>query len=223
MNVLQQPSPPELRTASSEQQRLPSSRESNSSVRQVRLNRRRAPIRARTSPSSELQAAAAAAQQADVDYLSTPQRASASSNGSKATHLDAVSSSNGAHAPELCSPEDLVLEPGELSHIDRNCPLDSDDVFRCSGCLQEACQVRSKIRSQSFTVMNQPYGRAMSYPYLSVVCWLSQGPSGCAKMLWRDQPGGYLKEILTARVYDVAVSYPAQLAILLPCVSMVTV
>ena len=27
-------------------------------------------------------------------------------------------------------------------------------------------------------------------------------------MLWRNQPGGYLKEILTARVYDVAVRYP---------------
>ena len=27
-------------------------------------------------------------------------------------------------------------------------------------------------------------------------------------MLWRNQPGGYLKEILTARVYDVAVSHP---------------
>ncbi len=28
-------------------------------------------------------------------------------------------------------------------------------------------------------------------------------------MLWRDQPGGYLKEILTARVYDVAVRQSA--------------
>lgn len=40
-------------------------------------------------------------------------------------------------------------------------------------------------------------------------------------MLWRDQPGGYLKEILTARVYDVAVRCPAQLAILLPCTPVV--
>jgi hypothetical protein len=32
-----------------------------------------------------------------------------------------------------------------------------------------------------------------------------QGPSGCQQMLWRNQPGGYLREILTARVYDVAV------------------
>jgi threonine dehydratase len=35
---------------------------------------------------------------------------------------------------------------------------------------------------------------------------LVQGPGGCAKMQWRSQPGGYLREILTARVYDVAVS-----------------
>ncbi|CAL5220401.1 g2410 [Coccomyxa viridis] len=147
-------------------------------MKQRRLQRRSAPGWARAAPSGELQAAAAAVRQADVDRLSSPQDASASSNGSNGTHTDAFSSSNGAHAPELCSPEDLVLEPGELSHIDRSHPLDSADVFRCSGCLIEACQ----------------------------------GPSGCAKMLWRDQPGGYLKEILTARVYDVAVESQLELA-----------
>lgn len=141
MNILQQPSPPELRTASVEHQRLPSSRRSTVLVSQARSNRRRAPAWARIASSSELQAAAAA-QQAEVDHLSSNQDASASSNGSNGTHTDAVSNSNGAHAPKLCSPEDLVLEPGELSHIDRSRPLDPADVFRCSGCLQEACQVR---------------------------------------------------------------------------------
>jgi hypothetical protein len=32
-----------------------------------------------------------------------------------------------------------------------------------------------------------------------------QGPNGCAKITWRMEPGGYLKSILNARVYDIAV------------------
>ena len=32
-----------------------------------------------------------------------------------------------------------------------------------------------------------------------------QGMSGCQQMQWRSQTGGYLREILTAKVYDVAV------------------
>ena len=32
-----------------------------------------------------------------------------------------------------------------------------------------------------------------------------QGMSGCQQMQWRNQTGGYLREILTAKVYDVAV------------------
>ena len=37
-----------------------------------------------------------------------------------------------------------------------------------------------------------------------------QGPAGCQQMLWRLEPGGYLREILTARVYDVAVRLAAR-------------
>ncbi len=33
-----------------------------------------------------------------------------------------------------------------------------------------------------------------------------QSPAGCAATSWRFQPDGYLREVLTARVYDVAVS-----------------
>lgn len=32
-----------------------------------------------------------------------------------------------------------------------------------------------------------------------------QGPTGCAQMLWRNSLDGYLRQILNARVYDVAV------------------
>lgn len=38
------------------------------------------------------------------------------------------------------------------------------------------------------------------------------GVFGCAGMAWRLQPGGYLREILTAKVYDVAVETPLQRA-----------
>ncbi len=169
MNALQQPSPPDLRTALSDHQRLPNSNRLCHSVRQRRLHRRKATAWARAAPSGELQAAAAAVHQADVDRLSSPQDASASTNGSNGTHADAGSSSNGAHAPELCSPEDLVLEPGELSHIDRSRPLDAADVFRCSGCLLEACQVCSSSKYQKME-HNSSTVTALYSLCLTIVC-----------------------------------------------------
>jgi threonine dehydratase len=41
---------------------------------------------------------------------------------------------------------------------------------------------------------------------------LLQGPSGCAaaEYAWRREPDGYLKQILTARVYRIAVETPLQ-------------
>ena len=41
-----------------------------------------------------------------------------------------------------------------------------------------------------------------------------QGPSGCAaaELAWRREPDGYLKQILTARVYKIAVETPLQQA-----------
>lgn len=38
------------------------------------------------------------------------------------------------------------------------------------------------------------------------------GPSGCAEYQWRDIPGGYLKEILTAKVYAVSKETPLEYA-----------
>ena len=38
-----------------------------------------------------------------------------------------------------------------------------------------------------------------------------QGPAGCMATAWRLEPGGYLRHILNARVYDIAVS-PCPLA-----------
>ena len=42
-----------------------------------------------------------------------------------------------------------------------------------------------------------------------------KGPSGCAQMLWRKSLDGYLRQILNARVYDVAVRCPS---LLLSCI-----
>lgn len=39
-----------------------------------------------------------------------------------------------------------------------------------------------------------------------------QGPSGCAKMLWRNSLDGYLRQILNAHVYDVAEQTPLEQA-----------
>ena len=138
MKVLHQPSPPGLRTALTDQQRTLRRSSSNCRVAHRCSHRQSAPIRSTAVPSGELQAAAA---ESDIDRLSTSQEASASSNGSNGAQNAAANGSNGAHMPELVSPEDLVLEPGELSHIARCNPLNLADVFRCSGCLKEACQV----------------------------------------------------------------------------------
>ena len=37
-----------------------------------------------------------------------------------------------------------------------------------------------------------------------------QGPGGCAEMQWRNDEGGYLREILMSRVYDVAIETPLE-------------
>ncbi len=138
MKVLHQPSPPGLRTALTDQQRTLRRSSSNCRIGHKCSHRQSASIRSTAVPSGELQAAAA---ESEIDRLSIPQEASASSNGSNGAQNAAANGSNGAHMPELVSPEDLVLEPGELSHIARSSTLDPADVFRCSGCLEEACQV----------------------------------------------------------------------------------
>ena len=45
--------------------------------------------------------------------------------------------------PTVCNPEDLKLKPGELSTINRLGRDLPQDVFRCFGCVEPACQVRA--------------------------------------------------------------------------------
>lgn len=42
------------------------------------------------------------------------------------------------------APEDYVLPPGQLSTINHSAPTAPDDVFRCPGCTEAACQVRGQ-------------------------------------------------------------------------------
>ncbi len=138
-----------------------------------------------------------------------------------------------AHPGAAVSPEELVLEPGELSWVDRAGRSSPGDVFRCPSCTEAACQVRrmrlllfvSRQRVklwQAFALClccvsgfsTQLHASCCSTRDLqtslhTVGVRTLQGPTGCQQMLWRMEPGGYLREILTARVYDVAVRFTA--------------
>jgi len=48
-----------------------------------------------------------------------------------------------AHPGPAVSPEELVLEPGEVSWVDRAGRSSPGDVFRCPSCTETACQVRT--------------------------------------------------------------------------------
>eukprot|EP00192_Tetraselmis_astigmatica_P008413 CAMPEP_0117648422 /NCGR_PEP_ID=MMETSP0804-20121206/392_1 /TAXON_ID=1074897 /ORGANISM="Tetraselmis astigmatica, Strain CCMP880" /LENGTH=655 /DNA_ID=CAMNT_0005454015 /DNA_START=38 /DNA_END=2006 /DNA_ORIENTATION=+ len=78
----------------------------------------------------------------------------------------------------FAKPEDLQLEPGELSLVDRKGLSLASDQFTCVGCTRPDCKTGS----------------------------------GCMQNLWRFEPGGYLKAILSARVYDVAIQTPLEKA-----------
>ena len=99
-----------------------------------------------------------------------------------------------AASPLLCDPDSFTLGAGELSTMAAPASPHPADVFRCSGCTLEECQVMS-IANSSIHASSQACIRC---------CYL-QVPAGCAKMQWRRSLDGYLRQILNARVYDVAV------------------
>jgi threonine dehydratase len=74
------------------------------------------------------------------------------------------------------TPESFVESPGRLTNVNKMSSTSPNDVFRCAGCVEPACQ----------------------------------GPFGCAGFPWRLEQGGYLREILTSKVYDVAVETPME-------------
>eukprot|EP00955_Chlamydomonas_euryale_P039049 351285-Chlamydomonas_euryale.AAC.6 len=63
--------------------------------------------------------------------------------------------------------------------------------------------VHRRRRREEFACMRAP--RLLQPP--------TQGPKGCAQNTWRFEPDGYLRAVLTAQVYDVAVSrWPGKLS-----------
>ena len=147
------------------------------------------------------------------------------------------SNGNGSHTLRR-RPEDLVLDSGQVSAVDRGTAICPADVFRCAACTEAACQVTTLSHilqvHGSARVPHLPWKDERSLQWAFGACTLAacadpkfwllpsdrhygvpiilnaclgdvQGPGGCAQMLWRDEAGGYLREILTARVYDVAV------------------
>ncbi|KAI8101593.1 hypothetical protein M9435_001696 [Picochlorum sp. BPE23] len=72
------------------------------------------------------------------------------------------------------TPESFQEPPGRLTKVNRFSSPSPEDLFRCAGCVDPACQ----------------------------------GAFGCAGFSWRLDPNGYLREILTSKVYDVAVETP---------------
>lgn len=62
-------------------------------------------------------------------------------------HASAVEATPAAQAPDVqtFAPSALTLESGALSPVVRHPSASPHDVFRCSGCTETACQVRSAV------------------------------------------------------------------------------
>lgn len=71
-------------------------------------------------------------------------RATSSSGNGASSHAESVEG-NRAHSELVRAPEDLLLEPGELSTISRSSEQHPADVFRCTGCSEPACQVLPQL------------------------------------------------------------------------------
>lgn len=102
----------------------------------------------------------------------------------------------GVHNNLIRAPEDFTLPPGQLSTVDRNVEVAQQDIYRCAGCTATACQVCLGQRRSLWM---------SSHKCVEWLCLHTQGPTGCAENQWRLDPTGYVKEVLMAKVYDVAV------------------
>lgn len=75
-------------------------------------------------------------------------------------------------------------------------------------------------RPAASPAQNRPSPRPPADSTRARTCWFvhttptapcpPQTAAGCADMQWRSAPGGYLREVLTAKVYDVAVETPLE-------------
>jgi threonine dehydratase len=149
----------------------------------ARLHRHRLGRRRRSTAAAAAGAAGAASSpqppppRADVAAAAAAAAAPAALPPSNSAALASPGTTLDEQDDDVVDPDDLVLEPGVVSAIDRDTPLGGDDAaFRCAGCVLPECQ----------------------------------SPRGCAPTAWRLRADGYLREALTARVYDVAVQSPLE-------------
>ena len=118
----------------------------------------------------------------------------------EAVRPDENASSAAATSALLCDPESFTLSSGQLSTVTQEASQRPEDVFRCSGCSLQECQVQN-ARNVHYLAFHMQ----MLHFHAVSLMRLLQGPTGCAQMLWRNSLDGYLRQILNARVYDVAV------------------
>ena len=100
----------------------------------------------------------------------------------------------------LCDPESFSLDSGQLSTVNQEASQRPEDIFRCSGCSLQGVS-GTQLKAYSTRLIRALWSSHL----IALAMTLMQGPTGCAQMLWRNSLDGYLRQILNARVYDVAV------------------
>ena len=85
----------------------------------------------------------------------------------------------------VCDPESFTVEAGELSGINQEAGQHPDDVFRCSGCSLEECQVNSSATLHHH-LMFSPCSRLFSPLNVCLVrCRVPPGAHRCCgETLW---------------------------------------
>lgn len=69
------------------------------------------------------------------------------------THPDDSTSTSATTSANLCDPESFSLKSGELSFVVREASQQAEDVFRCSGCSLQECQVQHAVYSRALKQM----------------------------------------------------------------------
>ena len=72
------------------------------------------------------------------------------------THLPSLDQQSLASRPTkapVCDPETFTVEAGELSGVNQEASQHPDDIFRCSGCSLEECQVNSLATLQQHLML----------------------------------------------------------------------
>lgn len=114
-----------------------------------------------------------------------------------------------------CQPGSSAAQapPGQLISINVLRPSAPHDVFRCGETAGGVASTHQQAwRPVADAASNPPDGCPRACRCIGCTKAECQGPAGCASsdLAWRREPDGYLKQILTARVYKIAVETPLQ-------------